>query len=58
MGLFYLRRQFCRERFPPERDGGVWEIQRNGAQAEERAGMNLISFAIIHPLFRTLRSTT
>lgn len=39
-----LRGQFCCERFPPERDGGLWEVQRSGSQAEERAGMRFIYF--------------
>lgn len=41
---FFFRRQFCRECFPPERDGGVWEVQRSGSQAEERAGRNRVYF--------------
>lgn len=41
---FFFRRQFCRECFPPERDGGVWEVQRSGPQAEERAGRNRVYF--------------
>ena len=38
MVCFPLRRQFCCERLPPERDGGVWEVQPGGPQAEEHAG--------------------
>lgn len=47
--IFPPRRQFCRERFPPERGGGVWEIRRSGPQAEERAGMNLLDFRYYFP---------
>lgn len=43
----YLRRQFCCERLPPERDGGVREVQRHGAQAEEHAGTRLTFKMII-----------
>lgn len=41
---FFFRRQFCGECFPPQRDGGVWEVQRSGPQAEERAGRNRVYF--------------
>lgn len=39
-----LRRQFCRERLPPERDGGMREVQRDGSQAEEHAGSSQAFF--------------
>lgn len=32
------RGQFCCERLPPQRDGGMWEVQLDGSQAEEHAG--------------------
>lgn len=40
-----LRRQFCRERLPPERDGGMREVQRDGSQAEEHAGSSQAFFS-------------
>lgn len=42
--LHVFRGQFCCKRIPSERDGGMWEVQRGGAQAEEHAGIGLFYF--------------
>lgn len=51
-----LRRQFCCKRLPPERDGGMWEVQRAGSQAEEHAGsyQPLLSLSHVYYLFSSM----
>ena len=39
-----FRRQFCCERFPPKRDGGMCEVHRVRWQAEEHPGKNVSPF--------------
>lgn len=38
------RRQFCCECLPPERDGGMREVQRNRPQTEKHAGTDFLLF--------------
>lgn len=42
-----LRRQFCGERLPAERDGGVRALRLRGAQDEERTGRKKNFFSLL-----------